>query len=124
MPSKPRSSLFDDFQRRGQGGCHLTGVAPPQSCRSASAGFSPKAEILKATSERSLARSTFSAELVRTSDQAAIAFRHASNTSRCFATGNAAKASVAVNQRASAISSAWSASGASCRRRTRNIAAS
>lgn len=56
MPSKPRSSLFDDFQRRGQGGCHFTGVAPPQSCLAASTGFSPKAEIRKSTPLRSEAR--------------------------------------------------------------------
>lgn len=42
MPPKPRSLLFDEAQRVGQGGCHFTGDELPYSCLAASAGFVPK----------------------------------------------------------------------------------
>jgi len=56
MPSKPRSSLFDDFQRRRARRLPLSmALRGHISCLAASTGFLPKAEIRKSTPKRSVA---------------------------------------------------------------------
>jgi hypothetical protein len=54
MPPKPRSLLFDDVRREGQGGCHLKAITPPESCLAAYVGFSPEAEVRKPTPKGTL----------------------------------------------------------------------